>query len=401
MKAWLVGGTVRDQLLGVPASDRDWVVVGSSPQAMVDAGFKPVGRDFPVFLHPQTGDEYALARTERKSAPGYHGFVFHADPGVTLEQDLARRDLTINAMAMDPDSGELVDPFGGQADLAAGLLRHVGQAFAEDPVRLLRLARFAARWPDFVVAPQTLALARAIVDRGEADALVPERVWQELSRGLMAARPSRMLTVLRYCGALPRLAPELAALWAPSGASANSDTPPGPVDAGAHLERALDLAAGAGSALPVRFACLCLGLDVPATQQLCDRWRAPQDCQEMALLLVRERAAVHATARADARRVMDLLERGDAWRRPQRFLDLLQAVACDARAAGADPSTADRLHGNLRAALSAALAADVAAASREALAAGLRGVAVGDAVRAARQDAVRRTWPEPATGAVP
>src|SRR5882762_5058852 len=197
MQVYTVGGWVRDQLLGRPhgEGDRDWVVVGSTPEQMVELGFRPVGRDFPVFLHPQTHEEYALARTERKSGPGYRGFVVHAAPDVTLEQDLARRDLTINAMAND-QAGNLLDPFGGRADLQARVLRHVGPAFVEDPVRILRLARFAARFFDFSIAPETLALARRMVREGEADALVPERVWQELARGLMEARPSRMIEVL-------------------------------------------------------------------------------------------------------------------------------------------------------------------------------------------------------------
>src|ERR1700712_1591260 len=201
MKIYTVGGAVRDQLLGLAIKDRDFVVVGATPDQMVQAGFRPVGKDFPVFLHPETQEEYALARTERKTAPGYHGFVFHTAPEVTLEQDLVRRDLTINAIAR-ADDGSLVDPFNGQSDLAARIFRHVSPAFAEDPVRILRLARFAARFADFTVAPDTLALMRSMVDAGEVDALVPERVWQEVARGLMEAAPSRMLTVLRDCGAL-------------------------------------------------------------------------------------------------------------------------------------------------------------------------------------------------------
>ena len=212
MKTYLVGGAVRDRLLGRPVGDRDWVVVGSTPEAMRAAGFQPVGQDFPVFLHPQTHEEYALARTERKSGHGYHGFTFHTSPEVTLEEDLARRDLTINAMAEGPD-GEVIDPCGGQADLQARVLRHVSPAFAEDPVRILRLARFAARFDDFTVAPETLALMRHMVDTGEVDHLVAERVWQELSRGLMEAHPSRMFEVLRACGALQRLLPEVNRLW--------------------------------------------------------------------------------------------------------------------------------------------------------------------------------------------
>jgi tRNA nucleotidyltransferase (CCA-adding enzyme) len=212
LQTYVVGGAVRDQLLGRPVNDRDWVVVGATVQQMLDAGFRPVGRDFPVFLHPQTNEEYALARTERKSAPGYHGFKVHADPSVTLEQDLSRRDLTINAMAMRQD-GTLIDPHGGARDLHGRVLRHVSPAFAEDPVRILRVARFAARFADFRIAPQTLALMRAMVEAGEVHALVAERVWQELARGLMEATPSRMFELLRDCGALRVLLPEVDRLW--------------------------------------------------------------------------------------------------------------------------------------------------------------------------------------------
>jgi tRNA nucleotidyltransferase (CCA-adding enzyme) len=211
-RSFIVGGAVRDALLDRPVNDRDWVVVGATPDEMTAAGFTPVGADFPVFLHPRSHEEYALARTERKTAPGYRGFVVHADPSVTLEQDLSRRDLTINAMAMTA-TGRLIDPFGGQRDLSARVLRHVSPAFAEDPVRILRVARFAARFSDFSVAAETLALMRDMVEAGEADALVPERVWQELSRGLMEARPSRMFELLREVGALRRLLPEVAVLW--------------------------------------------------------------------------------------------------------------------------------------------------------------------------------------------
>ncbi|MBC7861127.1 MAG: multifunctional CCA tRNA nucleotidyl transferase/2'3'-cyclic phosphodiesterase/2'nucleotidase/phosphatase, partial [Burkholderiaceae bacterium] len=208
MKIYVVGGAVRDELLGLPVKDRDYVVVGGTPEQMLARGFRPVGKDFPVFLHPKTHEEYALARTERKTAPGYRGFVFHAAPDVTLEQDLVRRDLTVNAIARAED-GALSDPFGGVADIGRRVFRHVSDAFGEDPVRILRVARFAARFTDFTVAPETLALMRSMVEQGEVDALVPERVWQEVARGLMEARPSRMLAVLRECGALARIMPEL------------------------------------------------------------------------------------------------------------------------------------------------------------------------------------------------
>ncbi|KAB2936986.1 MAG: multifunctional CCA addition/repair protein, partial [Rhodocyclaceae bacterium] len=251
MRIYVVGGAVRDRLLGLPVQDCDHVVVGATPEEMLARGFRPVGKDFPVFLHPETHEEHALARTERKTAPGYKGFVFHTAADVTLEQDLARRDLTINAIACAED-GTLVDPFGGQADLAARVLRHVGPAFAEDPVRVLRVARFAARFADFRVAEETLALMRLMVDNGEVDHLVPERVWQELSRGLMEARPSRMLAVLHECGALAKILPELDRLFGvPQPAEHHPE-----IDTGAHVLRVVDQAAARHFALPVRFAAL-------------------------------------------------------------------------------------------------------------------------------------------------
>ncbi len=251
MRIYQVGGSVRDALLGRPVNDRDWVVVGATPEQMIGAGYRPVGADFPVFLHPETQEEFALARTERKTAAGYHGFVFHTDPGVTLEEDLARRDFTVNAMAQNAD-GQLIDPHGGQADLAARRFRHVSDAFAEDPVRILRLARFMARFTDFSVAPETLDLCRHMVAAGEVDALVPERVWQELSRGLMEAQPSRMFETLRACGALRRLLPEVHALW---GVPQRADYHP-EVDTGVHLMMVLDASARLDAPLPARFACL-------------------------------------------------------------------------------------------------------------------------------------------------
>ena len=305
MQIYTVGGWVRDQLLGRPHADgdRDWVVVGSTPDQMLALGFRPVGRDFPVFLHPQTHEEYALARTERKSAPGYRGFVVHAAPDVTLEQDLGRRDLTINAIAMD-EAGCLVDPYGGQRDLRARVLRHVGGAFVEDPVRVLRLARFAAHLPDFEIAPETLALARRIVRQGEADALVPERAWQELSRGLMEARPSRMVAVLGECGLLQRWAPQL--------------------QIGADRLAALNRAADRGLPLPARFAILASAL--PSREALDDllaRLRADQDSAQLARLLLELRARLEQAGTPEER--LEVLERADALRRPERFELLLAA----------------------------------------------------------------------------
>src|SRR5580698_2811988 len=299
MNIYAVGGAIRDELLGVPVQDRDYVVVGATPEQMVAQGYRPVGKDFPVFLHPQTHEEYALARTERKTAAGYHGFQFFYAPDVTLEEDLARRDLTINAMArqLQPDGtliGPVIDPFNGQGDLQARVFRHVSDAFIEDPVRTLRIARFAARFTDFTVAPQTLELMRKMVSAGEVDALVPERVWQELSRGLMEARPSRMFEVLRECGALARILPEVARLW---GVPQRADYHP-EVDTGVHVMMVLDYAARRGYGLGVRFAALTHdlgkgttpvdvlprhigheGRSVDLLKPLCDRLKVPNDCR--------------------------------------------------------------------------------------------------------------------------
>lgn len=363
-RCYVVGGAVRDALMGQAAGDRDWVVVGSSPREMLDAGFRPVGRDFPVFLHPVTGEEYALARTERKSAPGYHGFVFQAAPDVTLEQDLARRDLTINAMARG-DDGVLIDPFGGARDIAARILRHVSPAFAEDPVRLLRLARFAARWPEFTVAPETMTLLRRLVDAGEVDALVPERVWQELSRGLMERQPSRMLQVLAECAGLPRLLPGL------------DDVPA--------LGAVVDRAARLRAPLPVRYAGL-----TRAACALADRLKVPGDCRDLAQMLAREMGVVARGPALDATQRLALLERCDAWRRPERFVDLLQACECVATAGvvGADPPWPPRLV--LAQVLERALAVDTTAVALAAAARGLAGPAVGQAIREARAAAISR-----------
>jgi tRNA nucleotidyltransferase (CCA-adding enzyme) len=402
MKVYLVGGAVRDQLLGRASGDRDWVVVGATPAEMLEAGFEPVGRDFPVFLHPQTHEEYALARTERKTAPGYHGFAFHAAPEVTLEDDLARRDLTINAMARDED-GTLVDPHGGQRDLAARVLRHVSPAFAEDPVRILRLARFAARFPDFTVAPETLALMRGMVEAGEVDALVAERVWQELARGLMEARPSRMFEVLRACGALARLLPEVDRLW---GVPQRPEYHP-EIDTGVHLMMVLDMSARLGASLAVRFACLGHDLGKGTTpadvlprhighemrsrkmvRALCERWKVPADCRELAEVVAMEHGNVHRSGEFSAAAVLRLLERCDALRRPQRFDELLLACECDARGRLGKEGEPYPQRERLGAALRAALAVDTAPIAAEAAARGLTGPAIGDAVREARVRAV-------------
>ena len=303
MEIYQVGGCVRDRLLGRPVHDRDWVVVGATPQEMLDRGFRPVGKDFPVFLHPQSNEEYALARTERKTAPGYKGFAFHAAPDVTLAQDLARRDLTINAMALD-DAGRLIDPYGGRRDLEARVLRHVGPHFVEDPVRILRVARFAARFADFVVAAETRELLRAMVDGGEADALVAERVWREIAQGLMERHPARMLEVLRDCGLGARLFAELPQ-WDRAGP-------------------ALDEAARRDLPLPTRFALLASSATLDAALiALSARLRVDADSAQLARLLRELRAPLRDARGATA--IVDALERSDALRRPARFETLLQA----------------------------------------------------------------------------
>ncbi|MGH8688780.1 MAG: CCA tRNA nucleotidyltransferase [Burkholderiales bacterium] len=298
MKAYVVGGAVRDELLGLPVADRDWVVVGSTPEEMARLGYQPVGRDFPVFLHPQTHEEYALARTERKSGRGYRGFTVHAAPDVTLEDDLARRDLTINAMARD-ESGRLIDPHGGEKDLRAGVLRHVGPAFEEDPVRILRVGRFVARY-GFGVAEETLSLMRRMVEVGEADHLVAERVWRELAQGLEEPHPARMLATLDACGLTARLLPELA-----------------------RDRAALERAAEAGAPLAVRFAVLTWGLPESAVRALCERLKPPNEERDLALAASRCRPLLRARA---ARELHELLRHADALRRPERFAQLLQAA---------------------------------------------------------------------------
>jgi len=364
MKTYTVGGAVRDELLGLPVKDRDHVVVGARPEDLVRLGFKPVGKDFPVFLHPVTHEEYALARTERKVARGYHGFEFHTAPDVTLEQDLARRDLTINAIARD-EAGRLIDPFGGAGDIKARVLRHVGPAFAEDPVRILRVARFAARF-GFTIAPETFELMQRMVANGEVDALVAERVWQEFSRGLMEDNPSRMLEILRECGALARIAPELDALFERE-------------DAGAAARAALKAAARAGASLEARFAALARALDPLAVEAFCARLRVPAACRELALLATRHANAIADAGELDAQALLVLLDAADAWRRPERFLELAAA----ALAGEPDVSEAWAL---LERALGAGAAVDAGAIAKAAAgAAGIR-----SAIGAARLEAIRR-----------
>ncbi|KNZ34130.1 MAG: phosphatase [Methylibium sp. NZG] len=401
MKVYLVGGAVRDRLLGLPVTDRDWTVVGGSPDELLAAGYRMVGRDFPVFIHPQTGEEYALARTERKTAPGYAGFSFHSAPDVTLEQDLARRDLTINAIAQD-EAGSIVDPHGGQRDLAAKVLRHVSPAFAEDPVRILRLARFAARFGEFAVASETMALCRTMVASGEVDALVPERVWQELSRGLMEAHPPRLFEVLRDCGALARLLPEVDRLW---GVPQRPEHHP-EVDTGVHLMMVLQMSARLQASLPVRFACLCHDLgkgttrpdewprhigheqrSVKLLRAVCDRLRVPVDCRELAEVVASEHGNIHRSGDLNATAVLRLLERCDALRRPQRFADALLACECDARGRlGLEESPYPQRERLLRALALAQV--DTAALAADAAARGLDGPQIGAAIREARSKAL-------------
>jgi tRNA nucleotidyltransferase (CCA-adding enzyme) len=343
VRVYRVGGSVRDELLGRPDADRDFVVVGATPEIMLASGYRPVGRDFPVFLHPDTQEEHALARTERKHGRGYRGFEFFASPDVTLEEDLERRDLTINAMARG-DDGVLVDPYGGASDLAAGVLRHVSPAFAEDPLRVLRIARFAARF-DFTVAPETEALLRQITASGELTTLAPERVWQEVSRGLMEPRPSRMLAVLRECGALDALLPEVAALFGVAQPPAHHPE----VDTGVHIALALDWAAAHGLTLPARYAVLAHDLgkaqspaaalprhiahehrSVRLAQRLSERLRVPLDCHDAAALAARWHGVIHRAAELRSATLLDVLSAVDALRRPDRLDTLIAACAADA-----------------------------------------------------------------------
>jgi len=377
VKIYRVGGSVRDELLGLQVADHDYVVVGSDAEEMARLGFRPVGKDFPVFLHPETHEEYALARTERKTARGYKGFSVYAAPEVTLEQDLARRDLTINAIARD-EHGNLIDPYGGARDLKAGILRHVSTAFVEDPVRILRVARFAARFA-FEIAPETLQLMRRMVHEGEVDHLVPERAWQELARGLMEQRPSLMIEALRACNALRRVLPEIDALF---GVPQPPEHHP-EVDTGLHLLLVIDYAAARGFSLAVRFAALMhdvgKGTTPPAdwprhighesagvklVEQVCARLRVPTDCGELARLVVRHHGEVHRAQELRASTIVKLLERTDAFRRPERFERMLEACACDYHGrTGFEPRPYVPAQW-LRSALAAAVSVDAGAVAR-------------------------------------
>jgi tRNA nucleotidyltransferase (CCA-adding enzyme) len=374
VRVFVVGGAVRDELLGLPVQDRDHVVVGATVAEMLALGYRAVGKDFPVFLHPESGEEYALARTERKSGHGYKGFTVHASPEVTLEADLQRRDLTINAMARD-EAGHLIDPYGGRADLDAKCLRHASPAFAEDPVRILRVARFAARFPDFSVAPETLALMAEMVRAGEVDHLVPERVWQELSRGLMTARPSRMFEVLRACGALARLLPEVDCLFGVPQPVAHHPE----VDTGVHVLLVVDWAARQGCSLAVRFAALThdlgKGQTAPALWPkhhghearsvglvggIAQRLRLPADCRDLALLVARYHGDIHRALSLRPDTVLTLLEATDAFRRPARFAEILQACEADFRGRPGYEALPYASTAHLQRALSLAAAVDAA-----------------------------------------
>ena len=333
---------MRDELLGLPVQDHDYVVVGATPAQLEQMGYRPVGKDFPVFLHPETHEQYALARTERKISRGYKGFEIYATPEVTLQEDLARRDLTINALARD-EQGEIIDPFGGIADLQAGILRHIGPAFVEDPVRVLRVARFSARF-GFQVAPETLALMKQMVHDGEVDALVAERVWQEMARGLMESHPSRMFYVLRECGALARIMPEVDALFGvPQSLHVHPE-----IDTGVHVMMVVDYAAARQFSLEVRFAALMHDLGKGTTppeqwprhagheergiaivEALCERLRVPSEAKALALLVTRLHGNVHHALDLTANEIATILQSTDAYRRPARFDAFLQACASD------------------------------------------------------------------------
>lgn len=407
MDVYLVGGAVRDELLGLPVRERDWVVVGATPEEMARQGFRPVGRDFPVFLHPQTHEEYALARTERKTAPGYRGFVVHAAPEVTLEQDLLRRDLTINAMARAAD-GAVIDPCGGRADLERRLLRHVSPAFVEDPVRILRVARFAARLGPlgFSVAPETLELMRTMVAAGEVDALVPERVWSELQRALGEANPARFLETLRECDALARLFPELERLFGvPQPARYHPE-----IDTGVHVFMVVNAAARLAQDPRVRFAALTHDLgkgetppeqwpshrgheerSVRLVQDLCRRYRIPNDYRDLAVLVARWHGHAHRAAQLRPGTILELLEAIDALRRPRRLEDFLLACEADARGRAGLEDQPYPQAAWLRAARDAAAAVETAPIAAR----GLQGADIGRELQRLRVAAIRDIAPGP------
>ncbi|MDR6765704.1 tRNA nucleotidyltransferase (CCA-adding enzyme) [Acidovorax delafieldii] len=419
MQIYMVGGAVRDKLLGRPVNDHDWVVVGATPEQMLAQGYLPVGRDFPVFLHPETREEYALARTERKSGRGYRGFVVQSSPDVTLEEDLSRRDLTINSIASSTDESgatRLFDPYHGEKDLHERVLRHVTDAFREDPVRILRVARFAARFTDFTVAPETMQLMREMVEHGEVDHLVPERVWQELARGLMEEKPSRMFEVLRECGALQVLLPEVARLW---GVPQRADYHP-EVDTGVHLMMVLDMAARLSAPLTVRFACLAHDLGKGTTpadvlprhidhetrsaellKDVAERLRVPVDCRETADVVAREHGHIHRSTDLSAAALVRLLERCDAIRKPERFAEILLACECDARGRLGFEESAYPQRPRLLAVLAAVQSVVTREIAAQAAARGQSGPQVGALIHQARVEAVAQWLQTQAHGATP
>ena len=420
LQIFSVGGAIRDALLNQSVKDKDWVVVGGSQEEMSKLGYTTVGKDFPVFLHPASREEYALARTERKTAPGYKGFVVHASPEVSLEEDLARRDLTINAMALPEEHANAffetphsqtkaffqqhaIDPFHGLQDLNNKTLRHVTLAFREDPVRILRVARFAARFPDFQVAPETMQLMQDMVQAGEVEHLVPERVWQELAKGLMTAKPSRMFEVLKACGALKVLLPEVNRLW---GVPQRAEYHP-EIDTGVHLMMVLDMSAQLKASLPVRVACLMHDLGKGTTpkeewprhiaheqrsakllQQVCERLRIPVECKELSEVVAREHGNIHRSQELNAAALLRLLERCDAIRKPERMPDILLACECDARGRKGFENEAYGPSTRLQEVLKAALSVVTAGIAEQAQKQGLSGPAVGEKIHAARVNAI-------------
>lgn len=424
MQIFSVGGAIRDALLHQPVKDKDWVVVGATPEQMTQQGYQTVGKDFPVFLHPQTREEYALARTERKTAPGYKGFVVHASPDVSLEEDLARRDLTINALALPQAHSSMltqgqsedasdafeqvfaahgVDPYGGLKDLQSKTLRHVTTAFREDPVRILRVARFAARFPEFSVAPETSKLMKEMVDAGEVEHLVPERVWQELAKGLMTIQPSRMFEVLKDCGALKVLLPEVNALW---GVPQRAEYHP-EIDTGVHLMMVLDMSAQLNASLPVRVACLLHDLGKGTTpqsewprhigheqrsakllKQVCERLRIPVECKELSDVVAREHGNIHRSGELNPAATLRLLERCDALRQPARMLAVLWACECDARGRAGRQDQAYPPRQGLTAALDCVRSVATAPLARQAQQEGLSGQAIGERIQAAQIQAL-------------
>lgn len=395
-KIYLVGGAVRDKLLGYPFHERDWVVVGSSPEAMIAQGFRPVGKDFPVFLHPVSNEEYALARTERKTAPGYSGFTFHTASDITLEEDLKRRDLTINAIAED-EHGNLCDPFNGQADIKNKILRHVSDSFSEDPVRILRVARFAARYAHlgFTVAPETLALMRTMVDQGEVNHLVSERIWRELERALREKSPQVFIETLRQCGALKIIVPEVDALF---GVPQSPQHHP-EIDCAVHTLMALQQARLATDDSEVLFATLVHDLgkattaadllprhighearSLPLIEQLCDRLAVPKRHRELGIAVARDHTHCHRAFELKAATLLALIERLDGFRRPEKVEKFLQCCTADARGrkgfTDAPYPQADYIR--------EALQQCTAVKAKDLLAEGVSGKALGDAIHSQR-----------------